>query len=70
MATSNILTCLVGREPEEEDISYLYIEEVDMSFSKATFSYILMCFVPQFIEATDIITLESVIFPMTFCVYI
>src|SRR6218665_1024308 len=29
-----------------------------------------MYFVPQFTEATDIITLESVIFPMKFCVYI
>src|SRR6218665_1329534 len=29
---------------------------------KATFSYLLMYFVPQFTEATDIITLESVIF--------
>src|SRR6218665_2348099 len=29
-----------------------------------------MYFVPQFTEATDIITLESVIFPMRFCVYI
>src|SRR6218665_570114 len=35
---------------------------------KATFSYLLMYFVPQFTEATDIITLESVIFPMRFCV--
>ena len=37
---------------------------------KATISYLLMYFVPQFTEATDIITLESVIFPMRFCVYI
>src|SRR6218665_416175 len=37
---------------------------------QATFSYLLMLFVPQFTEATDIITLESVIFPMRFCVYI
>ena len=39
---------------------------------KATFSYLLMYFVPQFTEATDIdlITLESVIFTMRFCVYI
>jgi len=29
-----------------------------------------MCFVPQFTEATGIITLESLIFPMRFCVYI
>ena len=29
-----------------------------------------MYFVPQFTEATDIITLKSVIFPMRFCVYI
>ena len=26
---------------------------------KATFSYLLMCFMPQFTEATDIITLEG-----------
>src|SRR6218665_2752176 len=32
--------------------------------------YLLMYFVPQFTEATDIITLESVIFKMRFCVYI
>src|SRR6218665_1704662 len=32
--------------------------------------YLLMYFVPQFIAVTDIITLESVIFPMRFCVYI
>src|SRR6218665_3734886 len=31
---------------------------------RATFAYLLMCFVPQFTEATDIITLESVIFPI------
>src|SRR6218665_461556 len=37
---------------------------------KATFSYLLMYFVPQFTEAIDIITFESVIFPMRFCVYI
>src|SRR6218665_3412032 len=37
---------------------------------EATFSYLLMCFVPQFTEATYIITLKSVIFPMRFCVYI
>src|SRR6218665_1860791 len=37
---------------------------------KATFSLLLMYFLPQFTEATDIITLESVIFPMRFCVYI
>src|SRR6218665_4194656 len=37
---------------------------------RATFSYLLICFVPQFTEATDIITLESVRFPMRFCVYI
>src|SRR6218665_562772 len=36
----------------------------------ATFSYLLMYFVPQFTEVTDIITLASVIFPMRFCVYI
>src|SRR6218665_1006601 len=36
---------------------------------EATFSYLLMYFVPQFTEATDIITLESVIYPMRFCVY-
>ena len=35
---------------------------------EATFSYLLMCFVPQFATATCIITLESVIFPMRFCV--
>src|SRR6218665_1719013 len=28
-----------------------------------------MCFVPQFTDATDIITLESVIFPMRACVH-
>src|SRR6218665_1980974 len=28
---------------------------------EATFSYLFMCFVPQFTEATDIITFESVI---------
>src|SRR6218665_3776546 len=28
-----------------------------------------MCFLPQFTEATGIITLESVIFPMRFCVH-
>src|SRR6218665_52559 len=33
---------------------------------KATISYLLMYFGPQFTEATDIITLESVIFPMRF----
>src|SRR6218665_1400281 len=37
---------------------------------KATISYLLMYFGPQFTEATDIITLESVIFPMRFCAYI
>src|SRR6218665_2420933 len=37
---------------------------------KATFLYLLMYFGPQFTEATDIITLESVLFPMRFCVYI
>src|SRR6218665_3936998 len=37
---------------------------------KATFSYLLMYFVPQFTEATDIITLESVTFPMRFCVHV
>src|SRR6218665_717453 len=37
---------------------------------KATFSYLLMYFVPQFTESTDIITLESVIFAIRFCVYV
>ena len=37
---------------------------------RATFSYLLKYFVPRFTEATDIITLESVIFPMRFCVYL
>src|SRR6218665_548524 len=34
------------------------------------FSYLLMCCVPQFTQATGIITLERVIFPMRFFVYI
>ena len=33
-------------------------------------SYFLMSFVPQFTEATDMITLTSVIFPMRYCVYL
>src|SRR6218665_1983684 len=37
---------------------------------KATCSYLLVYFMPQFTEATDIITLKSVIFPMRFCVYL
>src|SRR6218665_349027 len=36
---------------------------------EATFSYLLMCFVPQFTEATYIIILESVIFSTRLCVY-
>jgi len=36
---------------------------------EATFSYLLLCFVPQFSAATGIIAIESVIFQMRFCVY-
>ena len=34
----------------------------------ATFSYLLLCFVPQYCAATGIITIESVIFPKRFWV--
>ena len=34
----------------------------------ATFSYLLICLVPQFTAATGKITLESVISPKRFCI--